>query len=137
MTDIMTGLTSGLPLLALHFLITAALLAIGVGLHMLLTPMNERVLIAAGNGAAALSLSAATIGLALPLAATLATSRAAVDIVIWGAVGIIVQITVFAVARLFFRSLPERIAQGDVAAAAALAGWQIAIGLLNAASLAG
>jgi len=137
MTEILAGLSSGLPLLVLHFLVTAVLLLIGVGLHMLLTPMRERELVAAGNSAAALSLAAATIGLALPLGTTLATSRAVIDIVIWGAIGIIVQIVVFAIARVAFRSLPARIEQGDMAAAITLAGWQIAIGLLNAATLIG
>jgi putative membrane protein len=137
MTDILAGLAVGLPLLVMHFAITALMLLIGVGLHALLTPMKERELVAAGNSAAAVTLSAATIGLALPLAATLATAQATLDIVIWGAIGVAVQVAIFGAARLVSPSLPSRIERGEMASAITLAGWQIAIGLLNAAALVG
>lgn len=137
MTDILAGLATGLPLLVMHFFVTAVLLVVGVGLHALLTPMKERELVAAGNSAAAVSLSAATLGLALPLAATLATAQSVIDILIWGAIGVAVQVAIFTIARLVAPSMPSRIEKGDMAAAITLAGWQLAIGLLNAAALVG
>lgn len=137
MTDILAGLAAGLPLLFVHFVVTVVLLLIGIGLHMVLTPMKEKELIAAGNSAAAVSLGAATIGLALPLAATLATAQGVVDVLIWGGVGTLVQVIIFGVARFIAPTLPGRIERGDMAAAITLAGWQVSIGLLNAAALAG
>lgn len=137
MTDILAGLAAGLPLLFVHFVVTVVLLLIGIGLHMVLTPMKEKELIAAGNSAAAVSLAAATIGLALPLAATLATAQGVVDVLIWGGVGTLVQVIIFGVARFIAPTLPGRIERGDIAAAITLAGWQVSIGLLNAAALAG
>ncbi len=137
MTDILAGLATGLPLLFIHFIVTVLLLLIGIGLHMLLTPIKERELIAAGNSAAAVTLAAATVGLALPLAATLATAQGVVDVIIWGGVGTLVQVAIFGVARFITPGLPGRIEQGDMAAAITLAGWQVSIGLLNAAALAG
>lgn len=137
MTDILAGLAAGLPLLFVHFIVTVVLLLIGIGLHMVLTPMKEKELIAAGNAAAAVSLAAATVGLALPLAATLATAQGVTDVIIWGGVGTLVQVLIFAVARFIVPTLPGRIEAGDMAAAITLAGWQLSIGLLNAAALAG
>ncbi|MFY8106163.1 MAG: DUF350 domain-containing protein [Elstera sp.] len=137
MMDIFAGLAVGLPLLVMHFAVTAVLLLVGVGLHALLTPMKERELVAAGNSAAAVTLSASTIGIALPLAATLATAQTVVDILIWGAIGVAVQVAIFGLARLVSPSLPSRIERGEMATAITLAGWQIAIGLLNAAALVG
>jgi putative membrane protein len=137
MMDIFAGLAVGLPLLVMHFAVTAVLLLVGVGLHALLTPMKERELVAAGNSAAAVTLSASTIGIALPLAATLATAQTVVDILIWGAIGVAVQVAIFGLARLVSPSMPSRIERGEMATAITLAGWQIAIGLLNAAALVG
>ena len=77
------------------------------------------------------------MALAIPLAATLATSLALADIVIWGTVALILQLFTFLIAIWLFRDLRTMIESGNVAAGTALAGLQIAVALLNAGAMAG
>lgn len=137
MTALFQALGTGLPLLAWHLLLAIALLGIGVAILTIITPWNEMELIRADNMAAAIVLAGNIIALALPIAATLAVSSAALDIAVWGAVGLILQLLVFFAATLVFRDLRQRIEEGKSATAVLLAAWQIALGLINAAALAG
>lgn len=134
---ILDSLGSGLPVLVLHLATTLALLGLGVAFYMAVTPFNERRLIAAGNPAAGLVLGGTVIALALPLAATLATSVAALDIVIWGAVALVFQFIAFAVSAVLIRDLRTQIEAGNIAAAMIVVGIQIAFALINAAAMAG
>jgi putative membrane protein len=134
---ILPRLGSGLSVLLLHLLTTLALLALGALCYMGVTPFRERTLIATGNTAAGLVLAGTLIALAIPLAAMLATSHIWLDIVVWGLVAVILQLATFALAVVVFRNLRAMIEGGNVAAAAALVGVQIAVALLNAAAMAG
>ena len=89
--QILQGLESGLPLLLLHFGATLALFLIGVAVYVAVTPLHERDLLASGNPAAGVVLGGTVVALAIPLAATLATSLVLVDILIWGAVALVLQ----------------------------------------------
>jgi putative membrane protein len=135
MDAVIVAVSSGLPLLLLHFVAAALLLAAGIGLHLAMTPFRELALVDAGNSAAATVLAGTSIALALPIAASLATSPLLVDILLWGAVGLVVQLLVYAVASRLLRDLGGRIAKGEMAPAIVLVAWQIAFGCINAASL--
>ena len=130
-------LNSGLPILLLHFLTTLALLVLGIGGYALITPYHERDLIRQGNAAAGLTLGGAWVALAIPLAATLATSGVWLDILLWGSVAVLIQLLTFGVFVLLFRDLRAAIESGNVAAAALLVGVQVAVALLNAGAMAG
>jgi putative membrane protein len=104
---------------------------------MAITPFHEAKLIREGNAAAGIVLAGTLIALAIPLAATLATSRFALDILIWGIVALVLQLLVFAAATLMIRGLRGMIEAGNVAAAWMLVGLQIAVALLNAGAMAG
>ena len=130
-------LTRGLPVLLLQFAVTLALLGVGVVCYRLLTPFNERELVRAGNTAAGIVAGGNFVALAIPLAATLATSLVTLDIVLWGLVALVLQLLTLAAATLLFRGLREMIEAGNVAAAAVLVGIQIAVALLNAGAMAG
>lgn len=134
---ILNGLGSGLPVLLLHFVATVALFFAGVAVYVAVTPLNEKALVAGGNRAAGIALGGALVALAIPLAATLATSTTLLDIVIWGAVALVMQIITFGVAILMFRDLRPMIENGNCAAATTLAALQLAIALMNAGAMAG
>lgn len=134
---IFSSLSTGLPILLLDFAVTLLLLWIGVYLYEAITPFNDRKLIAAGNAAAGTVLGGAIVAMAIPLAATLATSRAVLDILVWGIVGVILQLIAVTLAMLLVKPLRGMIEAGNVAAALILAGIQISIGLLNASAMAG
>ncbi|MBC9206911.1 DUF350 domain-containing protein [Roseomonas aerophila] len=137
MDVILDTLRLGLPVLVLQFAVTLALLGIGVALYMAITPFHEMRLIREGNAAAGIVLGASLVALAIPLAATLATSQVTLDIVVWGIVALALQLLTFAVATLLLRGLREMIEAGNLGAAWMLAGLQLAVALLNAGAMAG
>ncbi|QIK38883.1 DUF350 domain-containing protein [Caldichromatium japonicum] len=131
------ALTSGLPLLLWHLALTLGLLLAGISLYTKLTPFREYELIRQGTLAAGLTLGAAWIALAIPLAVTLATSQFWLDILLWGMVAVAIQLLTFGVCVLVARDLPAAIAADNRAAALHLAGVQLAVALLNAGAMAG
>ncbi len=130
-------LVAGIPVLLLHFATTLALLGAGVLLYMAITPFRERQLIREGNMAAGLMTLGIFLGLAIPLAATLATSAVWLDVVLWGAVAVILQIVTFLIATLVLPGLRHLIEAGNTAAALAMVGVQLGVALLNAGAMAG
>ena len=100
-TAILDALGHGLPMLIVQVVACAVLLAIGVAIYIRLTPFREREMVAGGNAAAGTMLAGAILALAIPLAAMLATSGTLVDILVWGAVALILPLlTLGAVALL-------------------------------------
>ncbi|CAN5537708.1 DUF350 domain-containing protein [soil metagenome] len=128
---------SGLPLTLMHAAITLVMLVVGTALYALLTPHKEIKLIREGNAAAALSLGGVMVGLAIPLATSLRASVSPLEIVLWGVTTIFVQLLVFRVTDMLLKGLPERINEGEVAAAALLVGAKLATALVLAAAVAG
>lgn len=134
---VLSGLSRGIPLLLLDFVVTLVLLGIGIAVYMAITPFNERQLVVRGNAAGGLVLAGSIVSLAIPLAANLVTSSALLDIVIWGVIALILQLVTFGLVTLCIRDLRHQIDAGNVAAACPLVAAQIAIALLNAAAVAG
>jgi putative membrane protein len=128
---------SGLPLTLMHAAITLVMLVLGTALYCLLTPHREIKLIREGNAAAALSLGGVMVGLAIPLATSLSASVSPLEIVLWGVSTIAVQLLVFRITDMLLKGLPERISEGEVAAAALLVGAKVATALILAAAVAG
>ena len=136
MEAIIQSILSGAPVLALHLVTTFAILVGGMGLYMWITPYEDIKLVREGNTAAAVALGGAFLGLAIPLAGSLAGSVTSLDILLWGIVTVIVQIVCFKVVDLVLRGLPKRIAGGEMAAAIFLAFVKIAAGTIVATAVA-
>ncbi|WP_374657033.1 DUF350 domain-containing protein [Phenylobacterium sp.] len=128
---------NGFPIALMHIGVTVAILFAGVLIYILLTPHREIALIREGNSAAALSLGGVLVGLAIPLSASLAGSTSALEIGMWGAACVALQLLVFRLVDLLLRGLPQRIAEGEVAAAALLVGAKLATALIIASAMAG
>ncbi len=135
--DILVTLQQGLPVLAGQFAATLALLGIGMACYITLTPFNEWRLVQEGNVAAGIVVAGTLVALAMPLAATLATSFNVLDIVLWGLVALVIQLATFFAATASLRGLRAMIEAGNVAAALVLIGIQLAVALLNAGAMAG
>jgi putative membrane protein len=132
---ILDALGSGLPKLIIQFVTCAVLLAIGVAIYVRVTPFREREMVVHGNAAAGTMLAGATLALAIPLAAMLATSGTFLDVLVWGIVALILQLITLGVVALVMRNFRTMIEGGNIAAAVTLAGAQIAVALLNAAAM--
>ena len=127
----------GFPTTLLHAGVAVLILFLGAALYVLLTPHKEVALIRDGNAAAAISLGGVLVGLAAPLALSLNSSTSLVEIIIWGVSTVMVQLLVFRLVDLLLRGLPQRIQEGEVAAAALLVGAKLATALILAAAVAG
>ena len=86
---------SGIPFLLTHFGVTIVMLVVGAFIYIKITSHDEMALIRDGNNAAAVSLSGAILGLAIPLAFCMANSVNVYDIVIWGLVTLVIQLVTF------------------------------------------
>lgn len=137
MDSILATLMQGLPVLIGQLAATLALLGIGIACYMGITPFNEWRLMREGNVAAGVVVAGTLVALAIPLAATLATSVLVLDIVLWGLVSLVIQLIAFMAAAAMIRGLRGMIEAGNVAAALVLIGIQIAVALLNAGAMAG
>ena len=129
-----------------HFLVTLpnflaylgaaiVLLAAFVAIYLYVTPYDEIALIRANNTAAAISLSGALLGFALPIANVIAHSDTLLDLAVWGVIAGVVQLIAWGVARVALPRLEEDISNGRVAPATFVAALSITVGLLNAACM--
>jgi putative membrane protein len=137
MDPALQAFATGLPVFLLHGSLAIALWAAGIGLYIAITPHDELKLVREGNIAAGLSLGAAAIGIAIPMATTLATSHSLLDLLVWGATSVTLQLVAFRVVDLLVKDLSSRITKGEMAAATVLTGVKLGAALLTAAALSG
>lgn len=127
-------LLQGLPGFLLYLGVGFGLLVIFVLVYTWVTPLDELRLIRTGNAAACLSLGGAVIGFLLPLAIVMAHHAKIANVVLWGAVALIVQLLAFFIARALFPGLPKSINDGKVSGGAFAGLVALAVGILNAAA---
>lgn len=137
MEPVIQSFLAGFPVLLLHFSVTLAMLAGGVFIYQKITPYHELDLIRAGNNAAAISLSGAIIGLALPLAFCMASSVNVWDIIIWGIIALIIQLLAYRIGDVLLKGLEDRIENNEIGAAILVAAIKLAVAMINAAAVAG
>jgi putative membrane protein len=135
--SVLQSLLFGLPVLVMHFAVTTVMLIVGIRVYTRITPLDEFRLIREGNIAAAVSLSGACLGLAIPLAFCMAASVNTVDIVLWGVAAIAIQLIGFRVTDWLLKELPSRIEAGEMGPAILLVGIKMSIAVINAAAIAG
>jgi putative membrane protein len=102
---------------------------------MAVTSHHEATLIRQGNTAAAISFAGALIGFTLPLASAIIHSVSLIDMLVWSAIALVVQLAVFLAVDRILRQISSHIEDGNVAAGLTLASVSIAIGIVNAASM--
>ena len=126
---------AGLPYFAAFFGVSLLLLTLCLALYMVITPYPEVKLIREGNAAAAASLGGVIIGFALPLASVVVNSVSLLDMLLWSAVALLVQLAAFAAVRLMVPNIARHVREGQASSGILLAAVAIALGLLNAASM--
>lgn len=124
-----------LPNFLAYLGVAIVLLVAFVAIYLYVTPYDELSLIRASNTAAAISLSGAVLGFALPIANVIAHSDTLLDLTVWGVVAGIVQLLAWGVARVALPRLREDIAAGRVASATLVAALSLTFGLINAACM--
>ncbi|MEI7614458.1 MAG: DUF350 domain-containing protein [Betaproteobacteria bacterium] len=124
-----------LPAFFSYFAVAVALLAVFLLLYVNVTPYDEIALIRQGNTAAAISLSGALLGFAMPVANVIAHSDTLGDLVAWGALAAVIQLLTYLAARFTLPHLSEDIPAGKIAPAVFLAALSLSVGLINAACM--
>ena len=137
MEAVLESFVTGLPVLLLHYLVTLTMLAIGVTIYIWMTPYKELELIRGGNVAAAISLGAAIISLAMPLAFSMAVSVGVWDIVVWGLVTLVIVLVVYRLIDFLMKDLPYRIEAGELGPAILLAAVKLGVSIITAAAVSG
>jgi putative membrane protein len=137
MEAVLESLTTGFPVLLLHFLVTVTMLTVGVVIYLWMTPYPEMELIRNGNIAAAISLGAAILSLAIPLAFSMSVSVSVIDIIAWGLVTLAVLLIVYRVIDFLMKDLPKRIEDGEMGPALLLASVKLGVAAITAAAVSG
>jgi putative membrane protein len=121
----------------LAYLGAAIVLLVGlhVAIYLRVTPYDEIALIRKNNVAAAISLSGALLGFAMPIANVIAHSDTLLDLAVWGVIAGVVQLLAWMVARVALPRLKEAIEAGLVAPAIFIAALSVTMGLINAACM--
>jgi putative membrane protein len=135
-SPVLQAFASGFPITLLHVAVSVGMLFLAAAIYILLTPHREISMIREGNVAAALDVGGVLVGLAIPLAWSLKSSTSLADVALWGAATVVVQLLVFRLVDLVLRGLPQRIQEGEVAAAAVLVGAKLATAMIVAAAVA-
>jgi putative membrane protein len=99
------------------------------------TPYEEIALVRKGNVGAAVALAGGLIGYAIVLSRATTYSTGIVDAVVWGLIGLVIQIAGHRALSLALPRLYTDIEDGELAPAIVKAGLVIALGLLSAASM--
>lgn len=128
---------TGFPTTMAHLGVTLALMISGAIIYALFTPWKEITLIRQGNAAAAVAFSGVLVGLAIPLAVSLSVSTSINDIILWGVATVVIQLLAFRIVDMILTGLPQRIREGEVAAAVLLVGAKLSTALILAAALTG
>jgi len=135
MEAVLQSLMIGFPVLMLHSAVTFAILVVGMLIYLWITPHDEITLIKSGNTAAAVSFGGALVGMAVPLAFCLAASVSVWDILVWGALTVILQIIAYRVTDAVLRDLSARIDRGEMASAVFMVSVKLAVCAVNAAAV--
>jgi putative membrane protein len=135
-SPVIQAFASGFPVTLLHVAVCVGILFLASAVYILLTPHHEISMIRQGNVAAALDVGGVLVGLAVPLAWSLKASTSLADVALWGAATVVVQLLVFRLVDLVLHGLPQRIQEGEVAAAAVLVGAKLATAMIVAAAVA-
>lgn len=122
----LNSVANGFPQLVLYLALISIIYVIGFTIYVKLTPHRELELIQNQNMAAAVSLSALIIGLALPLVACLVRRVSIIDVAIWGTLSLFLQLFLFRITDFIFRGMPQRIENDEVPAALVLAAFKLA-----------
>lgn len=134
-TNVLIASLRGVDDFLLHFVAAVLLVGLFLFIYIHITPYREIALIREGNQAAAYSLSGAFLGFIIPLAIAIAQSVSFLDMLLWGAIALIVQLLAFVCVRMLVPKLVEDIPAGKLAPGLFVGAFSLGVGILNAASM--
>jgi putative membrane protein len=118
-----------------YLAVSLVFLGLFVAIYIRLTPYRELALIREGNMAASFSLSGTLLGFIVPLSATVRYSVSLVDMAIWAALALVVQLCAYVAVKLIIPTLARDIQEGKGAQGFFLGSVSLGVGLINAACM--
>jgi len=137
MSPELQAFATGFPTTLAHAAISLIVLIAGGAAYGLLSPYREVARVREGDVASAAVFGGVLVGLAIPLALSLNASTSLVEVALWGVATTAVQLLVFRLIDLVLRGLPQRAAEGEIAAAVLLVAARLAAALIVAAAVSG
>ena len=128
---------AGFPATVAHAAVSLVLLGLGSTAYALMSPYKEIAEIRDGNTAAAVSFGGVLLGLAVPLAYSLAASTSIEELGHWGVADVAGQLLLFRLVDFVLKGLPQRVQEGEVSGAVVLVAARLACALVLAAAVAG
>ena len=104
-------------------------------LYLYATPHREITLIRGDNLPAAVVLSGALLGFALPLANALRVASGVLGVAAWAFIALVAQLAAYAMVAMLLKDFPKRINRGEMAAAVLAAAIHVSVGLVNSAAM--
>jgi putative membrane protein len=127
---------SGALAFLLYFGMAAVVMIVFKFLYQLVTPYNEMRLIKDGCVPAAVTLSGAMLGFAIPVYKAISQAATPIEFLAWAVLAGVLQIVAFMIVRaLLVKDLAARIERGEMSVAIYLAAVSVTVGLLNSASM--
>jgi putative membrane protein len=124
-----------LPLYLMFLGTAVGLMAAAMAAYILITPHREIALIRGGNVAAAVSFGGTAIGMAIVLFSTASGTFDVVELLIWGGIGLVGQLLVYAIVAVMIPGLSQGLTEGRTSYGVLLGTMSIAMGILNAGAL--
>ncbi len=118
-----------------YLAVSLVFLGLFVAIYIRLTPYRELALIREGNMAASFSLSGTLLGFIVPLSAAVRYSVSLVDMAIWAALALVVQLCAYIAVKLIIPTLARDIQDGKGAQGFFLGCVSLGVGLLDAACM--
>ena len=128
---------STLPNFAMYLVTSLALIVAALWAYVKITPYNELTLIRQGNTSAAVSLAGTMLGMVVAMGSAIVHSVGFIDMVVWSAIGLVVQLAAWSAVNHLFGNLHLWIAEKEcMAHGTMLAAASLSIGALQAACMA-
>lgn len=120
----------------LYFGMAAVVMIVFKFLYQMVTPYNEMKLIREGCVPAAVTLSGAMLGFAIPVYKSISQAATPIEFLTWAVLAGVLQIVAFIIVRaILVKDLAARIERGELSVAIYLAAVSVTVGLLNSASM--
>lgn len=129
------NVVSGLPAFLAYLGAAFGLMAAYLVVYLMATAHREIALIRSGNVSAALALGGSLVGYSLPLSMAVRNAQSILDCLVWGLIGLVVQVGVYLLMRYVLPGLSERIEADEISAAILLGTASLAAGIVNAACM--
>lgn len=130
-------LLEGIINFVIYFGLAIVFLVIFKSVYGFATPHAEWKLIKEEqNTSAAIGFGGAIIGFAIAVGGAVSNSGDLIDFAAWGAVALIAQVIAFSIVRfIFMPKISQRIEANEISAGVVLGATNVAVGLINAASM--